>query len=106
MIFVVLAVWLVGTWVTKYSLSEMAVFTPIAILALGAFAGVILLWVKIVRESLRGRDAADRASPASGRPARAGIATVGESAPSDALRTVVSPCATVPGRSSPASTPR
>ena len=52
MIFVVLAVWLIGTWVTKYSLSEMAVFTPIAMLAIGAFAGVILLWVKIVRESL------------------------------------------------------
>ena len=55
MIFVVLAVWLVGTWVTKYSLSEMAVYTPIAMLALGAFVGVILLWVKIVRDSLRGR---------------------------------------------------
>ena len=56
MIFVVLAVWLVGTWVTKYSLSEMAVYTPIAMLALGAFAGVILLWIKIVRDSLRRRD--------------------------------------------------
>jgi hypothetical protein len=55
MIFVVLAVWLLGTWVTKYSLEQMAVYTPIAILALGAFAGVILLWVKIVRESLRRR---------------------------------------------------
>jgi uncharacterized membrane protein YiaA len=59
MIFVVLAVWLVGTWVTKYSFSEMAVFTPIAILALGAFVGVIMLWVKIVRESLARRSAAD-----------------------------------------------
>ncbi len=56
MTFVVLAVWLVGTWVTKYSLSEMAVYTPIAMLALGAFAGVILLWIKIVRDSLRGRN--------------------------------------------------
>jgi len=59
MIFVVLTVWLVGTWVTKFTLSEMAVFTPVAILALGAFVGVILLWVKIVRESLRRRSAAD-----------------------------------------------
>jgi hypothetical protein len=59
MILVVLAVWLVGTWVTKYSFSEMAVFTPIAILALGAFVGVIMLWVKIVRESLARRSAAD-----------------------------------------------
>jgi uncharacterized membrane protein YiaA len=55
MIVVVLVVWLVGTWVTKYSLEEMAVFTPIAVIALGALAGVILLWVKIVRDSLRRR---------------------------------------------------
>jgi uncharacterized membrane protein YiaA len=59
MIFVVLAVWLLGTWVTKYSLSEMAVYTPIAVIALGALAGVILLWVKIVRDSLARRSAAD-----------------------------------------------
>ena len=55
MIVVVLAIWLVGTWVTKYSLEEMALYTPIAVVALGALAGVILLWVKIVRESLRDR---------------------------------------------------
>ena len=55
MVVVVLAVWLVGTWVTKYSYSEMAVFTPIAVAALGLLAGVILLWVKIVREALRDR---------------------------------------------------
>jgi hypothetical protein len=35
MIVVVLVVWVVGTWVTKYSFSEMAVFTPIAVAALG-----------------------------------------------------------------------
>ena len=57
MIFVVLAVWLIGTWVTKYSLEQMAVYTPLAVIAVGALAGVILLWVKIVRDSLarRGR---------------------------------------------------
>jgi uncharacterized membrane protein YiaA len=60
MIVVVLAVWLVGTWVTKYSLEEMALYTPIAVVALGALAGVILLWVKIVRESLRRRGPAER----------------------------------------------
>ena len=49
------AIWLLGTWVTKYSLEQMAVYTPIAVLALGALAGVILLWVKIVRDSLRAR---------------------------------------------------
>lgn len=55
MVFVVLAVWLLGTWVTKYSLSEMAVYTPIAVAALGLLAGVILLWVKVVRDSLAAR---------------------------------------------------
>ena len=55
MVFFVLAVWLVGTWATKYSLSEMAVYTPIAVAALGLLAGVIILWVKIVRDSLAAR---------------------------------------------------
>ena len=59
MIGVVLAVWLLGTWVTKYSLEEMAVYTPIAVAALGALAGIVLLWVKIVRDSLRGRRTSD-----------------------------------------------
>jgi len=60
MIGVVLAVWLLGTWVTKYSLEEMAVYTPIAVAALGALTGIVLLWVKIVRDSLRGRSTPDR----------------------------------------------
>jgi len=55
MIFVVLAIWLVGTWVTKFSLGEMAVYTPIAVIALGALAAIVLLWVKIISESLRSR---------------------------------------------------
>ena len=55
MIFVVLAIWLVGTWVTKFSLGEMAVYTPIAVLALGALAAIVLLWVKIISASLRSR---------------------------------------------------
>ena len=59
MTLVVLAIWLLGTWVTKYSLEEMAVYTPIAVAALGALAGIVLLWVKIVRDSLRGRGTTD-----------------------------------------------
>jgi uncharacterized membrane protein len=55
MVGVVLAIWLVGAWITKFTLGEMAILTPIAVLALGALAGVILLWVKVVRESLRRR---------------------------------------------------
>jgi len=45
----------VGAAITKYSLGEMAVLTPIALLAIGALAAVIMLWVKVVRDSLRGR---------------------------------------------------
>jgi hypothetical protein len=52
---VAVTVWLVGAWITKFTLGEMAILTPIAVLALGALAGVILLWVKVVRESLRRR---------------------------------------------------
>jgi len=55
MVFVVLAIWLVGAWVTKFSLGEMAIYTPIAVLALGALAAIVLLWAKIVAESLRRR---------------------------------------------------
>ncbi|MGZ8717468.1 MAG: hypothetical protein ACXWYO_10195 [Gaiellaceae bacterium] len=55
----VVAIWLLGAWVTKFSLEEMAIFTPVAVVALGALAGVIMLWVKIVRESLRSRRPAD-----------------------------------------------
>jgi hypothetical protein len=55
----VVAIWLLGTWLTKFSLEQMAVFTPLAVLALGALAGVILLWVKIVRDSLRARHSAE-----------------------------------------------
>ena len=52
---VVLAVWLIGAAVTKYSLEQMAYYTPIAVVVLGATAGIILLWVKIVLDSLRRR---------------------------------------------------
>jgi hypothetical protein len=52
---VAVTIWLVGAWITKFTLGEMAILTPIAMLALGALAGVILLWVKVVRESLRRR---------------------------------------------------
>jgi uncharacterized membrane protein len=59
MIAVVLVVWLVGSWATKYTLSEMALLTPIAVAALGLLAGVILLWVKVIRDSLRARGSSE-----------------------------------------------
>ena len=51
----VLAVWLVGAAVTKYSLEQMAFFTPIAVVVVGATVGLVLLWVKVVSDSLRRR---------------------------------------------------
>jgi hypothetical protein len=52
---VVVAVWLGGAAVTKYSLEQMAYVTPIAVVVLGATFGLVLLWVKIVLDSLRRR---------------------------------------------------
>jgi hypothetical protein len=53
----VLLVWLVGAAVTKYSLEQMAYVTPIAMVVLGATIGLVLLWVKIVLDSIRRRRA-------------------------------------------------
>ena len=52
---VVLAIWLIGAAVTKYSLEQMAFVTPIAVVAVGATVGIVLLWVKVVTDSLRRR---------------------------------------------------
>ena len=52
---VVLAVWLVGAAITKYSLEQMAYYTPVAVVVLGATVGIVLLWVKIVLDSVRRR---------------------------------------------------
>ena len=52
---VVLAIWLVGAAVTKYSLEQMAFVTPIAVVVVGATIGIVLLWVKVVTDSLRRR---------------------------------------------------
>ena len=52
---VVVAVWLVGAAVTRYSLEKMAYYTPIAVVVLGATVGIVLLWVKVVLDSLRRR---------------------------------------------------
>jgi hypothetical protein len=52
---VVLAIWLVGAAVTKYSLEQMAYYAPIAVVVLGATVGLVLLWVKVVLDSLRRR---------------------------------------------------
>ncbi len=55
MVVVVIAIWLVGAAVTKYSLAQMAYFAPIAVVVVGATIGIVMLWVKIIRDSLRSR---------------------------------------------------
>ena len=61
----VLAIWLVGAAVTKYSLEQMALFAPIAVVVLGATAAVVMIWVKVilqVRRERRERRASELAS--------------------------------------------
>jgi hypothetical protein len=55
MIVAVLAIWLVGTVVTKYSLEQMALFAPIAVVVLGATAAVVMIWVKVILQLRRER---------------------------------------------------
>ena len=53
----VVAVWLLGTWVTRYSLEQMAFFAPIAICVVGATVGVVMVWVKVILQLRRERRA-------------------------------------------------
>jgi hypothetical protein len=55
---VVVAVWLGGAAVTRYSLERMAYYTPIAVVVVGATVAIVLLWVKVVMDSLRRRRSA------------------------------------------------
>jgi len=57
---VVIAIWLVGAAVTRYSLVEMAFVAPVAVVVVGATLGLVLLWVKIVVDSLRARSGGER----------------------------------------------
>ena len=53
----VLVIWVVGAAVTKYSLEQMAYLAPIAVVVVGATIGVVMLWVKIIRQSREERRA-------------------------------------------------
>lgn len=55
MIVAVVAIWLVGAAVTKYSIEQMAYFAPIAVCVLGATAAVVMVWVKILLQVRRER---------------------------------------------------
>jgi hypothetical protein len=52
---VVIAIWLGGAAVTKYSLERMAYYTPVAVVVVGATVGLVVLWVKVVTDSMRRR---------------------------------------------------
>jgi len=49
----VLVIWLVGAAVTRYTLEQMAYLTPVAVVVVGATVGLVLFWVKVIRESRR-----------------------------------------------------
>ncbi len=51
----VIAIWLIGAAVTKYSLEQMAFFAPIAVCVIGATVAVVMLWVKVIIQLRRER---------------------------------------------------
>jgi uncharacterized membrane protein len=51
----VIVIWLVGAAVTRYTIEQMALLAPIAVCVVGATAGVVLLWVKIILQARRDR---------------------------------------------------
>jgi len=53
----VLVIWLVGAAVTKFSIEQMALLAPIAVVVVGATIGLLMLWVKIIRQSRSDRRA-------------------------------------------------
>lgn len=57
MAFAVLVIWFAGAAITKYSLEQMAYLAPVAVVVVGATVGLMMLWIKIVRESMRARRA-------------------------------------------------
>jgi hypothetical protein len=51
MTLVVLVIWVVGAATTRYSLEQMAYLAPIAVVVVGLQVGLVMLWVKVIRES-------------------------------------------------------
>ena len=56
MVVLVLAIWLGGAALTKYSLEQMALFAPLAVCVLGATAAIVILWVKVIAQARRERN--------------------------------------------------
>jgi hypothetical protein len=51
----VIVIWLVGAAITKYDLTEMAFLAPIAVVVVGLTAGLVVFWVKVIRQLIRER---------------------------------------------------
>jgi uncharacterized membrane protein len=51
----VIVVWLVGAAVTRFSLEQMAYLAPLAVVVVGATVGLVVLWVKVIRDSVQRR---------------------------------------------------
>jgi hypothetical protein len=49
----VIVICLVGSVVTKFSLGQMVLLAPVAVVVAGASVGIVMLWVKIIRDSRR-----------------------------------------------------
>lgn len=56
MVVVVLAIWLVGAAVTRYSIEQMALFAPLAVCVLGVTAAIVILWIKVIAQARRERN--------------------------------------------------
>lgn len=51
----VLVIWLVGAAITRYDLQEMAILAPVAVVVVGLTIGLVLFWIKIIRQLYRER---------------------------------------------------
>jgi len=51
----VIVICLIGSAVTKFSMQQMLLLAPVAVVVAGASIGIVVLWVKIVRDSRQQR---------------------------------------------------
>jgi uncharacterized membrane protein len=51
----VLAIWLVGAALTRYTIEQMALFAPLGVCVVGATAAIVILWVKVIVQARRER---------------------------------------------------
>jgi intracellular septation protein A len=52
---VVTALVLAASWLFRWPLEKAAILAPIIVVVAGATVGLVVLWAKVIRDSLRGR---------------------------------------------------